>query len=381
MVKLICKKLDFSDASYSIGGNGRGQFSKQCDQSIECNIVKFNSSLNNNFNLIAIDALYPGKIAKSLPLDKTIICASHSHYSPMIDDQKPKLGEMSHSAFTKWFDCIISTDQEKHTTIDECIHFKAEVPVHIYRRLDYPHHVINRFLNPRVGLFPNETFKIDSHVYVWLFNNKSRAKFAFAYHAGHPVTRHDSLVISSDYVGVIRSELRKRFGNIPIIFMQGCGADIRPNVTTKRRPYLPKLWLNKCFKSPPSQQEQLCIDDAYKSAIKNLTFEGAFVCDEKKIRLSQKTLTLKGQKPIYYPMLSLSNIFDFHFFPFELSHLFHLDTQRKAEGSFLVSCSQDTLGYLPHPKQLRYGGYEVDKSRTYMGLKHRQELLESEILL
>jgi hypothetical protein len=38
---------------------------------------------------------------------------------------------------------------------------------------------------------------------------------------------------------------------------------------------------------------------------------------------------------------------------------------------FIVSCSNHTLGYLPYPNQLSSGGYEVDGSRRYMGLKNR----------
>ena len=84
MVKIFSDKLNFSDAAYPIGGNGTGNFSKRCDHSIECNVVQFNSELNDDFKLIAVDALYPGKLAKKFSSDNTIICASHSHYSPMM---------------------------------------------------------------------------------------------------------------------------------------------------------------------------------------------------------------------------------------------------------------------------------------------------------
>ena len=230
-------------------------------------------------------------------------------------------------------------------------------------------------------MFPNNRLKIDSNIYVWIFKAKGVPKFAFVYYAGHPVTRHDSEVISSDYIGTIRTQMRKQFGIIPILFMQGCGADIRPNITSKRKSYLPKLWLNNRFKAPPSQEDQSFIDHACRNAIQNLSLEDEFVFDEKKIKLLQKSLKLKGEKPITYPVVSLSAELNFHFLPFELSHLFHLNIQKKVKGCFLVSCSQNTYGYLPHPQQLKYGGYEVDSSRVYMGLKSRQELLESEFLI
>jgi hypothetical protein len=41
---------------------------------------------------------------------------------------------------------------------------------------------------------------------------------------------------------------------------------------------------------------------------------------------------------------------------------------------FIVSCSGDTQGYLPHPSQIPFGCYEVDGLRAFMGLGERVEL-------
>ena len=214
-----------------------------------------------------------------------------------------------------------------------------------------------------------------------MFKGHGVPKFAFVYHAGHPVTRCNDQVISADYIGVIREELRQNFGNIPVIFLQGCGADIRPNIVRKRSPYFPELWLNKKFKAPPSEEEQCHVDRAYKKAVRDLCLEDEFIFNEKEIKISRKLLALKGQNCITYPVVSVPNKLQFHFLPFELSHFFHLNIQKKNNSCFLVSCTQNTYGYLPHPNQLEYGGYEVDSSRDYMGLRIRQELLESEFLI
>ena len=61
-------------------------------------------------------------------------------------------------------------------------------------------------------------------------------------------------------------------------------------------------------------------------------------------------------------------------FPFEVSHLFHLDAQKKDPMRFIVSCADHTLGYLPHPRQIAAGGYEVNGSRACMGLTDRVQL-------
>ena len=139
--------------------------------------------------------------------------------------------------------------------------FAARVPVQVYRRMDYPRHSLNRFLNARVGLFPNDGLAIDQQVYVWLFEAGSTPQFAMVYHAGHPVSRHSSLSISPDYVGVIRSAIREKWSDMPVLFLQGCGADLRPRIVGRRISRLPFFWLNKKFVAPPSSQQQAWIDD------------------------------------------------------------------------------------------------------------------------
>lgn len=381
MAKLLSKTLDFSDGPYPLGGNDENSFSTQSEPNIEANSLSIKTKSKSEFQLVSIDALYPGNVGHNLPSKQSAICASHTHYAPMIDDTKPRLGQMSQKAYDKWLACLQDESSFYNVSFDKCIFLNTNVPLHIYRRLDMPRNLMNKVLNPRVGLFPNGYVEIDNALYVWLFQKGQDVKFAFVYHAGHPVSRHDSTVISADYIAAIREGIRDIYGQIPIIFFQGCGGDIRPNITKKRRKYLPKLWLNKRFKAPPSIEEQSAIDLTYKSSIQNLTIIDEFPCCEDDFEAEQKHLTVKGCAPISYPSLRIGTHFTFHFLPFELSHLFHLDIQAQDKRCFLVSCCQNTIGYLPHPQQIVYGGYEVDKSRVFMGLEARQELVESEFLI
>ena len=84
-------------------------------------------------------------------------------------------------------------------------------------------------------------------------------------------------------------------------------------------------------------------------------------------------MRLKSIGDVEMSRLILADQIRFEFVPFEVSHLFHLDAQAKNSGYFIVSCANHTLGYLPHPRQLRAGGYEVDGSRGVMGLDQRVE--------
>jgi hypothetical protein len=61
----------------------------------------------------------------------------------------------------------------------------------------------------------------------------------------------------------------------------------------------------------------------------------------------------------------------FAFLPFEVSHRYQIDVLQMPSPPrrFIVSCAGHVHGYLPHIDQHRSGGYEVERSRTYMGLR------------
>ena len=94
--------------------------------------------------------------------------------------------------------------------------------------------------------------------------------------------------------------------------------------------------------------------------------------------LDSATVGLRAQGDIEYPVIRFGEAYRFDFLPFELSHLFHLRERKHNNSRFLVSCCDDTIGYLPHPSQLPFGGYEVDGSRKYMNLEDRVEIQSAE---
>ena len=160
-----------------------------------------------------------------------------------------------------------------------------------------------------VGLFPNDGLAIDQQVYVWLFEAGSTPQFAMVYHAGHPVSRHSSLSISPDYVGVIRSAIREKWSDMPVLFLQGCGADLRPRIVGRRISRLPFFWLNKKFVAPPSSQQQAWVDDSYRTAIESLEVIDSFACKPSDVVLDSATVRLRAQGDIEYPVIRFGDAF------------------------------------------------------------------------
>jgi hypothetical protein len=346
------------------------------DVALEVNAWRFDdAATGRRHELCALDALYAGDLVGAAgPIDGTrIIAASHTHYAPMLDSSKPQLGAVSAEALLCYAHAL-AMDSAETVEPDTCRIHRAEVAVPIYRRFDVPDTALNRWLTARVGMFPNEAQPIDRNLYVFEFARGGRTLFTLVYHACHPVSRSDPGRMSPDYVGSVRTAVRTRFGARACLFLQGCAGDVRPNFARKRVDWLPRGRLNWRFEWPPVATSEAGADRAYADAVRSTTLWQSIELAKNSVRLERRQLPLRSGGPMVIPCLMIADRLRFEFLPFEVSHLFHLEAQREDPLRFLVSCADRTLGYLPHPRQLRAGGYEVDGSRECMGLPARVEI-------
>jgi hypothetical protein len=326
------------------------------------------------WELCAVDALYPGALAVP-PFQgacERVVAASHTHFAPMLDPSKPSLGVYSPdtvSAFTK----AISAADRLPVSPDSCLLLRSDVDLPVYRRFDFPRSLHNCILTRRAGFFPNEAHPIDKGLYILIFMRGEKALAAIAYHACHPTTRYHGQVASADYVMAIRQGVARRFGLSHCMFLLGCAGDVRPNLATKRIPWLPRGRLNWRFKKLPSPFDQDDVDNAYRDAVRDARPVKEFSMTESSVLVETHKVEIEGLGMVDVPKLELGGHLSFSLVPFEVSHRYHLDAIER-DGhprNFIVSCAGDTYGYLPHPNQIRFGGYEVDGSRSFMALTSR----------
>ena len=360
----------------SIGGQVPFVRSKNYSEEIEINSWMF-ADKNNDYNieLCSIDALYAGELANiNNSPDKVnrIYAASHTHNAPMLDSKKKGLGVYSKEALQIYLDALKCSNR---ITVkpDKCRVYRSEVDIPIYRRFDFPNTIVNRFLSKSGGMYPNEELIIDRGLYIFEFSSKNKTEFVIAYHACHPVSRNNQNFISPDYVGQIRKAIRERFKVETCLFLLGCAGDIRPNFSKKRVSWLPRSRFNWRFDDVTVTNE-LLIDKKYQESVERAKEVESIQLINNLIEFDKISLSLLGLGNFDIPRIIIGNILSFEFIPFEVSHYFHLEAQQKNKMRFIVSCADDTLGYLPHPKQFIAGGYEVDRSRKYMGLPERVEL-------
>lgn len=328
----------------------------------------------SSWEVCSIDALYAGSLAlqQTVNKQKRIFVASHTHYAPMLDRNKSNLGLYSEDAVQKFANAVDLANR-KQVTPDNCVVMRGEVELPVYRRFDFPSSLVNMLLSRYAGAFPNAAHPVDKGVYLFIFRKGVSNLFCIAYHACHPVTRHDFYAVSADYISAIRKAVHRRFGIQNCLFFLGCAGDVRPNFAKKRVKWLPQNRLNWRFRYPPTEEQQNSADQQYLFAVGAAAVLTAFKLTESDLTCSSKILMFEDREDIIISEISVGNRLIFSFLPFEVSHRFHLAArhENKSPMQFIVSCSNYTLGYLPYPDQISYAGYEVDGSRWYMGLDKR----------
>ncbi|MFS2204971.1 hypothetical protein [Variovorax sp. Varisp36] len=362
-------------AGLPLGGYIGDRLSASENNALEVNGFSFNDSVTgNSVEICSIDALYAGDLISAAKRNEgaRIFAASHTHYAPMLDSSKPALGVVANEAIDQYARAIdIATRRE--VAPDVCRIYRAEVPVPIYRRFDVPDTALNRLLTSRAGMYPNSSQNIDRKLYIFEFAREDAALFTMVLHACHPVSRHDPMLLSPDYIGAVRNAVRRRFFSEPCLFLLGCAGDIRPGLARKRISWMPRSRFNWRFEWPVRVESETAVDDAYTAAVNSASLWKTIPLKENTLMVENRKLSLTAVGNVEIPRLSVAGILHFEFVPFEVSHHFHLDAQKKDPMKFIVSCANHTLGYLPHPNQFSAGGYEVDGSRIFMSLAERIE--------
>jgi len=376
-ISIFSSKINLNTGD-ALGGYGPGRFSVAASNDLEVNGISFTGADGHQYQLCSIDTLYAGRLNAEFSNSDyiSIFAASHTHYAPMLDDNKPHIGTFSQTGFDAYVHTLRKLKRIEASPT-RCRLYQSSVDVPIYRRFDYPDRWWNRILTRYFGFYPNEEKKIDKNIYIFEFLDEKSAKFVIVYHACHPVSRGNTCELSSDYVGEVRDIVRKKFNVETVLFLQGCAGDVRPNLAHKRINFLPKFRLNWKFNYHPSAQETARVNESYRHAILAAMRCRDIALGEDKFNVFIQKKSLADGKEINITTIRLSNNIEFVFLPFEVSHLYHsVSFSSKKKLQLIVSCANDTLGYLSHPVQHRAGGYEVYGSLNCMGLKEKIKIKE-----
>lgn len=217
-------------------GSGRppGPFTTIADR-LEANLLCVAGS-DGPVLLVSLDLLYPGerlrrgllsRLAGAFDEARLFLCASHTHSAPMTCDGMPGLGEPDH-AYVDWLADRIAAAVPPLATAAAPVASEAPCGLAINRRLRR-FMIDHRGIGRRVAMAPNPSGPRDDVIRMIRFEEPSGRPAAIVWsYACHPNAYPVPHAVSADYPGVVRERLRREFGPIPVLFLQGLSGDLRP---------------------------------------------------------------------------------------------------------------------------------------------------------
>jgi len=226
--------------SQSIVLSGNGYPNKLIDDftsKIEISIIKF--VFDRELYIISADLLSIGadlrNVAKSalheVPEENILFVASHNHNAPATDSQLPVLGSVCPIYFSYVENQlrILLSDLSKENTRK----YRLDLAIGCYSESVYRRRSVRQFKYPykAMKMLPDETVSIPHDLNVVLLRDADNKIKAVLWNwACHPTCYPDKLKGSAEFPGYVREKIRKRYGQIPIVYLQGFTGDIRPKL-------------------------------------------------------------------------------------------------------------------------------------------------------
>jgi hypothetical protein len=366
---------------------------------LEANFVIISSNQKKTI-LISFDLLYIGarlrsEIANSLSEffseDQIFLAASHTHYAPMVDDSKRKMGEVNLSYLQR----IVSEIQTAVTRSIADEPKEIKIKHHEYplsqavnrRRRRFLGVKNNRFHFNKYVMLPNFKFTDFPMAHLIIFEGNEIPLAVFWQFSCHPTSLPSGSSHSAHYIGEVRKKLRHEIkADIPLVFFQGFSGDLRPpaiNANPKTLMKLLEKWIVGCrFRLFTEQEYEIWCESVSNDFLVNFR------------RLMKKKVIESIHSPSVLNFCRLTWPLDDFFTPdtlpgrsfsihkIELNDLIILGTSAelvsKWESHFIelggskttigVSCIDDTFGYLPDQETMLQGGYEAGEYCDSFGL-------------
>lgn len=362
------------------------------------------------FLLVSIDALYVGRKLRNLvenefeavlEPEQIMICASHSHFAPMLDETKPLLGPVVEEHFERVSEILVrcisralDDDQSAEVTTK---HVRYRTNSAIYRRRVVP-------LLPKEGRFewmrsqflPSKSKKLDVESDLIEFWSGQTVVGAIWVMPCHPVGYPAAEVATSEFIGVVRNYWRESVagaaGPLPFVFIQGASGDLRPPAMQFRQwnrlqPFVVNLVFGPTFAKFSWPAWESWVADVRQEFRQALGSGSIVLSGELSVRRWNVPLeiffekTWAGERNFSIQYLRLGSL-EFLGLSAEVTWLCRKELLRELgrPGIVVVGCIDDCFGYLASKSQLRWGGYEVEGFLKPFSLRPARPRFQEEIL-
>ncbi|HYC67399.1 hypothetical protein [Brevundimonas sp.] len=233
------------DHAADLGGFAIGpRKSTEVHSRLEANIVAFSDG-ERIVVLASLDLLFVGrelriaiesaaKEAFGVEPDQVITLASHTHYAPMLDRLKPRLGDLDETALGHWCSALTSAfaGMSRPTGCNAVRRGTGESFAATNRRLRWPWPTAARVLGRKRGdvyMADNPDGPADRSIRVWAWTSAGRPLAVLWAFACHPTGFPGRNTVSAEFPGVVRQALREAFGaDLAVLYAPTCMGDVRP---------------------------------------------------------------------------------------------------------------------------------------------------------
>ncbi len=341
-------------------------------------IIWLSSSLSNNLRL------YLSKFYNT-NIENISICASHTHGSLNTDENfthGPVSLKFNEYLIKQIKDTVKKAFKNKKFEIYLELISKDIKNLSVNRRKLAPNY-LSEFLFGKIGFwaqnFPNKYKYKNNKLISVNFRSKKNNNLLVTLikFTCHPVADPPNCE-GSDFPGYLKNSLSNYLKDKPMIFfLQGFAGDVRPNLLfkpKKYKDYILKLIIGDKFRESEKKDSKIIANEIVKQ-IRTL-----YKDINEKIYLNKinsyeknKQILLIGEKKTNRKL----NITIWDFINFKICFLsgeilsgykLEWNKNKKVIG---VGYSNGMTCYIPTHKDIKYGGYEVDKSRIKFNLKNR----------
>jgi len=224
-------------------GNRSGNFGSVHDP-LDANLIVLEQG-KQRIAILSVDLLYFGSALQkcateaalrflSITPENLLLGASHTHFAPSTDSDKPRLGAVDDDYLEATGDTIEALFKQAADLPSSNVRMeiKSIQMHHTVNRRRYGWHIDPEALRLVKGIYmaPNFAETVDDTAHVLRFVDENDTLQAVLWnYACHPTGFPDIHSVSADFPGAVRVHIRKHFSSVvPVVFLQGFAGDKRP---------------------------------------------------------------------------------------------------------------------------------------------------------
>lgn len=374
----------------------------------ELNMLAIWMEENPPLVLVTVDALYAGAKLRAVieegldgvPPENIVVAASHTHAAPMLDDTKPKLG----SPDPAHLEYVLERAREG---IQELLGPGNRVDAQVFAGRSRADHSVNRRQIKRITWTwppkfntlrwrPDFWGRRDETITTLRFRGVDGTDLAVVWnYACHPVFFPLQRTVSTHYPGTVRATLREELSrDLPVLFFQGFSGDTRPlDLAEPRIPPSARHLYRRVRFGPEWTRQGRTLAEYELWAGSLARRVSRTVVDSTRIGFGSFSATRVYANRLQF-VGSEGNDLTFQAIRFGdalglvavsgevvVEYAARVRRWLGTRYSMLIGCADDTMGYLPTKKMMRYGGYEGARFVEYFDLGPLNPALEENTLL